>query len=120
MRILLVDDEKGFLNILGDVLRDHGYDVVQAEDGGVARAIIDTQEFDLVISDVFMPTLNGSQFHHYVRSRAHAPEIPFIFLSGYDHDRARELVQNPRLDFFLSKTAPVEEIVACIQQSQTA
>jgi len=114
MRILLVDDEQSFLNVLGDVLRDYGYDVVQAEDGGAARTLAEAQKFDLVISDVFMPTLSGPEFHKHIRGQS--PDLPFIFLSGFDHDRARTLVQDPDRDFFLSKTSPLETIVACIER----
>ena len=37
MRILLVDDEEGFLNIMEAVLKEHGHDVVRAQDGKQAR-----------------------------------------------------------------------------------
>ena len=120
MRILLVDDETSFLSVLGDVLRDYGYDVVQAENGDEARNLVDVQNFDLIISDVFMPTLNGSELHHYVRCGTHTRDVPFIFLSGFDHDRARGLVKDPHRDFFLSKTSPLETIVACIERARTA
>ncbi len=111
MKVLLVDDEKGFLNLMGDVLRDQGYEVVLAEDGKQAREILEVEEVDLIMSDVFMPTLDGIRFHSYVRAFSSASDVPFIFVSGYDDEHTKSLVLDSNLDFFFSKTTPVEQIL---------
>ena len=120
MKILLVDDEKGFLNVMGDVLRDYGYDVILAEDGKQAREALEGEKVDLIISDVFMPTLDGARFHSYVREFTDAADVPFIFISGYDDEHTRNLVVDSTRDFFFSKTTPVENIVAFIENLKTA
>jgi len=115
MRILVVDDNKGFLNVMGDLLRDYGYEVFLAEDGKQAREFLEDQSVDLIISDVFMPTLDGSRFHSYVREFTDSGDVPFIFVSGFDDEHTRKLVLDSRIDFFVSKTAPVENIVSLIE-----
>lgn len=120
MRILLVDDEMSFRTVLGDVLTDHGYEVTRAEDGGEARELADSQIFDLVISDIFMPTLNGLELHSHIRKGSHSPEVPFIFLSGFARDGSQRIAHDPRRDFFLSKTSSLEEIVACIERARVS
>lgn len=115
MRILLVDDEKGYLNVMGEILRESGHDTVLAEDGKQARELLEMEKVDLIISDVFMPTLDGIRFHSYVREFTDVPDIPFIFVSGYDDEHTRNLVVNSKIDFFFSKTAPVERITALIE-----
>ena len=90
MRILVVDDNIGFLDVMAQLLRDYGYQVVGAEDGKQAREFLDIEKVDLIISDVFMPILNGAKFH--------------------------SLVVNPDIDFFFSKTTPVETIVDLIEK----
>jgi DNA-binding response OmpR family regulator len=114
MRILLVDDEKGFLNVMGDALRSRGHEVLTAEDGKLAREVLESQRVDLIISDVFMPTLNGVRFHSYVRDFTDSSDVPFIFMSGYEDEQTRNLVVDPALDFFFSKTAPVEQLMTFI------
>lgn len=114
MRILLVDDEKGFLNVMGDTLRAGGHEVLPAENGKQAREVLESQRVDLIISDVFMPTLNGVRFHSYVRDFTDSSDVPFIFLSGYDDEQTRNLIVDPKLDFFFSKTTPVEQLMAFI------
>ena len=116
MRILAVDDEKGYLTLLGDLLRGYGFDVYLAENGKQAREMLEEQKIDIIISDVHMPTLDGTRFHSYVREFTDAGEIPFIFISGIDDEKTRRSVVDPNLDFFLSKTTPVHEIVELIQR----
>jgi DNA-binding response OmpR family regulator len=116
MRILLVDDEEGFLNILGGVLRDEGYEVVLAGDGKLAREALDGDPIDLIISDVYMPTLDGVRFHSYVREMYGNKEVPFIFISGYDDVHTRGLARESSKDHFLAKTTPLDDIVQLIRK----
>jgi len=116
MRILLVDDEEGFLNIMDGVLRDNGYDVVKAQDGKQAREALEGEKVDLIISDVFMPTLDGVRFHSFVREFTDARDVPFIFISGYDDEHTRGLAAESPNDYFVGKTTPIEEILALIEK----
>jgi DNA-binding response OmpR family regulator len=114
MKILLVDDEQGYLNVMGDVLRRHGHEVIPAENGKQAREALEFEKVDLIISDVFMPTLDGVRFHSYVRDFTDSHDVPFIFVSGYDDENTRDLVIDPAIDFFFSKTTPVDKLVSFI------
>ena len=116
MRILLVDDEEGFLNIMEGVLREHGYDVVRAQDGKQAREALEGETVDLIISDVFMPTLDGVRFHSFVREFTDARDVPFIFISGYDDEHTRGLAAESPNDYFIGKTTPIEDILALIDR----
>ena len=116
MRILVVDDNKGFLDVMAQLLRDYGYEVFVAEDGKQAREFLEIEKVDLIISDVFMPTLDGTRFHSYVREFTDARDVPFIFISGYDDEQTRNVVVNSEIDFFFSKTTPVETIVDLIEK----
>jgi two-component system nitrogen regulation response regulator NtrX len=116
MKILLVDDEQGYLNVMGDILRQHGHEVVLAEDGKQARESLDMERVDLIISDVFMPTLDGVRFHSYVREFTDSHDLPFVFVSGYDDENTRTLVKDPQKDFFFSKSTPIETIISFIDQ----
>jgi CheY-like chemotaxis protein len=116
MRILVVDDNKGFLDVMAQLLRDYSYEVFVAEDGKQAREFLEIEKVDLIISDVFMPTLDGTRFHSYVREFTDARDVPFIFISGYDDEQTRNVVVNSDIDFFFSKTTPVETIVDLIEK----
>jgi CheY-like chemotaxis protein len=115
MRILLVDDNVDFLNVLEELLKGHGYTPIVAQDGKQAREILEEQSVDAIISDVFMPTLDGLRFHSYVREFLGQRDIPFIFMSGYDDSYSREALKDSSVDFFLSKGSPISEIVATLE-----
>ena len=119
MKILLVDDERGFLDVMGDILRENSHDVIVAENGKQARESLEFEQIDLIISDVFMPTLDGLRFHDYVREFTTVQDIPFIFMSGYDDEHTQGLVVDPSIDFFLSKTAPIENLLDLVETLKT-
>jgi len=115
MKVLIVDDEPGFLGVMEDLLKQIDCDVVKAENGKQAREFLEQETVDLIISDVFMPTLDGVRFHSYVRDFTDTPEVPFIFMSGYDDEHTRNLVVDPRFDYFFSKTAPIEGVLDLVR-----
>jgi CheY-like chemotaxis protein len=120
MKILVVDDNQGFLQLMGSVLREYGYEVLLAEDGKQARELVEVQKVDLIISDVFMPTMDGVRLHSYLREFTDVAETPFIFVSGYDDEYTRNVVEDSAIDFFFSKTTPMDKIVELIEKLRTA
>ncbi len=115
MKILLVDDNVDFLNVLCELLKVHGYIPLVAQDGKQAREILEEHAVDAIISDVFMPTLDGIRFHSYVREFLGQKDTPFIFISGYDDPYSRQALLDPSVDFFLSKASPITEIVSTLE-----
>ena len=116
MRILFIDDDEGYLAIMTGILSQKGYEIVKATDGKLAREALEGEKIDLIISDVFMPTLDGIRFHSYVREFSHVKEVPFIFISAHDDAYLRKLVVTSSKDFFLHKPVAVEDILALIKK----
>ena len=58
-RILIVDDEAMIRALLTEILSQEGYDVIAAEDGEVAVSILEGGGIDLIITDIFMPEVEG-------------------------------------------------------------
>ena len=116
MRILFIDDDEGFLSLMEGILRQKGYDIVTAKDGKQAREALGGEKIDLIISDVFMPTLDGIRFHSFVREFTDARDVPFIFISGHDNEHLRGLAAESPNDYFLRKPAPIEDILALIDK----
>ena len=60
MKILIIDDEAELRATIADILREAGHEIVEAgDDARAVQALIDRGEFDLAISDVRMPELDG-------------------------------------------------------------
>jgi CheY-like chemotaxis protein len=79
--ILVVEDDRLNRELLSKVLRQEGYQVVEACDGDIALKILQVLPCDLVITDFLMPMLNGIEFVDQLRSLQ--PQMPVIFITGY-------------------------------------
>jgi two-component system response regulator AtoC len=80
-RILVVDDEVKMRRLLEMSLKNMGHDVVQAADGAEAMACFDEAPFDLVMTDLNMPRMNGLQLLRSLRERGE--EVPVIVLTAF-------------------------------------
>jgi PAS domain S-box-containing protein len=104
--VLLVEDEPQVRRLAARVLNDLGYRVIEAAGGNEALAIVDGgQQFDLLLTDVVMPGMNGNQLAQAVRERRPAQRV--LFMSGYTDDAAlRRNLSEHAIDFLPKPFAP--------------
>lgn len=110
MTILVVDDEPEYRLVLKNVLIAEGYQVVLAENGEDAYRKLGENKIDFVISDIYMPVLDGIRFHRMVRANSQYARLPFLFVSAYDDQHTLDAVKDPRYEGFLRKARPVAEM----------
>ena len=79
-RVLVVDDKENILKLFARLLGDT-YEVTCAEDGARALALVEAQEFDVVVSDVRMPGADGFEVLRAVKSRH--PDTEVVMMTGY-------------------------------------
>jgi len=81
--ILLVDDEEGVRTLVHAVLRNGGYDVIEASNGVAALSAYEknSHKIDLVLTDVVMPQMNGLDLGERLSDRN--PELAILYMSGY-------------------------------------
>ncbi|HEX5750830.1 MAG TPA: sigma-54 dependent transcriptional regulator [Archangium sp.] len=79
-RVLVVDDKENILKLFARLLGDT-YEVTCAEDGARALALVEAQEFDVVVSDVRMPGADGFEVLRTVKSRY--PDTEVVMMTGY-------------------------------------
>jgi len=114
-RILVIEDEAGVRNIAVSVLRSRGYEVEEAEDGEEALEIINAKPggFDLVISDVVMPGMNGPTLIKQARDKLGHARV--IFISGYaEQELAKQL--DDRAVSFLPKPFSVRQLSELVKR----
>src|SRR5690606_16292898 len=80
-RILAVDDDPINLTILVNILSLEHYDIVTVTSGKEAMKILDTQEWDLIITDVMMPHMSGYELSRMIRERFSISELPILLLT---------------------------------------
>ena len=82
LHLLLVDDEELVRVGTGEMLRDLGHDVTEAEDGQQALALLDDgSSFDAVVTDYKMPRMDGAQLAELIRQVR--PDMPILLITGY-------------------------------------
>jgi CheY-like chemotaxis protein len=116
MKVLVVDDNQEYLEMLGESVTARGYVALLANDGKQAREFLEIEEVDAIISDIYMPTLDGLRFHSFVRDFMGLQHLPFVFVSGYADEETQKAVVESDLDFFFHKTVPVPNILALLDQ----
>ncbi len=87
--ILVVEDEPASLELLSHFLRKEGYRVSEASDGAEAIELLDNQQFDLVLTDIRMPRLDGVTLTLHILSRL--PTIPIITMTAYPSEDLRPI-----------------------------
>ena len=117
--ILVVDDEKSMLEFLGYMLDKEGYRVTSTDKGKQALEWISEQsDFDLVISDLRMPDLDGLELLR--ATRQVDPETPFIFMTAYaSSETAIESLKLGAFDY-ITKPFQVEEFKNLVRNALLA
>lgn len=94
-QILLVEDDVTSAEILARLLRTSGHSVTCAPDGGVAVSLLEESRPDVVLLDMMMPVLDGTQVLTRIRQTPRLSDLPVIMLTavahGPDADRVRSL-----------------------------
>ena len=97
-KILLVEDEDMVRAVAERALTRAGYQVTTASDGEAGLAVIEQEsDFDLVVSDVVMPGMDGPAMVRAIREKL--PEMPILFMSGYAEEQLRKDINIPDMHF---------------------
>jgi DNA-binding response OmpR family regulator len=85
-RILVVDDDDSIRELVAEILRDEGYDIVQARNGAAAlQAVDESPAFDAVVLDMRMPLIDGWQFAATLEQRGST--IPIVVMTAAQNAR---------------------------------
>jgi CheY-like chemotaxis protein len=107
--ILLVEDQQAVRNVARIALQRRGYHVIEAGSPSTALQLIDEEaaDFDLVVTDVVLPGMNGRELVEAIRARL--PGVPALYMSGYAEDAiAHDGVLDPDVPFLVKPFTPDE------------
>ena len=113
--ILVVDDEAEIATILGNILGQHGYKVQTFTTGEEALTAFrgDPDAFDLIITDLTMPGMTGSQLAR--TALALRPNLPIILCSGFNDLSNCERTQKIDITDFLQKPVTSDTLLRCVR-----
>lgn len=113
-RLLVVDDEPEIAELIGEMLGGAGYEVMTAESGAVALAMLAEARFDAIVSDLHMPDIDGAQLWREVKAQHPALARRMLFVTGDTLSPiARQFLSEARCDS-LNKPFSKQELLARI------
>jgi len=113
-KVLIVDDEKDVLRIVGKRLSYAGYDVITAESGSEALIKAQKEKPGLIILDVLMPGMDGAETANALKRNVATKDIPVIFLTCLltkGEEKNRRVIGGK---YFISKPYDPKELIKAV------
>jgi signal transduction histidine kinase len=114
-RILLVDDEEMLRKPACTFFQHSGFDVAEASSSDEALRLFEEKKFDLVITDMVMPGMNGRQLGEALKKRS--PQLPVIYISGYAQDILENQGRLAPGDILLQKPYSLKRLVRIVEEA---
>ncbi|MBE0575532.1 MAG: response regulator [Desulfuromonadales bacterium] len=107
-KILIVDDSPSVLAVLEDMLDDLGYEVTAASNGKQACQLLETIRYDLIITDLSMPVMDGIDFAQTAKQMPNCKFVPIVMLSS--EEDAAKIAEAKRVGISTFLRKPVKEV----------
>jgi len=91
MKALIVDDSKTMCEMVSITLKDKGFDTVVAYDGEQAVEATEKEKFNLIVTDINMPNMDGIELIRYLRNEGGCKDIPILVLTTEAGDNAKQM-----------------------------
>jgi DNA-binding NtrC family response regulator len=115
IKLLLVDDEEGFVNVIANRMSKRGIDATKALSGTDALKAIRRQDFDVAVVDLKMQEMDGIELLKILKKMI--PEMPVIVLTGHGSERAAEEgIEYGAFDY-LTKPCEIDELMQKIREA---
>jgi two-component system chemotaxis response regulator CheY len=112
--ILVVDDSKSIRELARAVLEGAGYTVATAADGVEGMQQVRSQQFDLVLSDVNMPNMDGMSFVFKLRRLESYQDVPVLMVTTESADNKKERARTNGANGWLQKPFDPERLLAAV------
>lgn len=113
--ILVVDDSLSNRKALSLTIEPLGYKVSTAIDGTDAITLLEQTAFDLVITDLEMPNMNGLELTEYIREQSDIQHIPIVMVTSRSTEKHRSLAAKSGVNDYLTKPVNKATLKACIE-----
>lgn len=115
-RILLVEDDYEVRTAMAELLREAGYDVIEATDGQTAIALAAATAPELVLLDLILPDAPGFELLGKLRGMPNGNELPIIAVSGFEQRTEEALSSGERFTAYLSKPFGADRLLEIVEQ----
>lgn len=112
-RILVVEDNKNLRTLMSARLKQAGYQAFQAEDGEKALDFLDSEQIDLIISDIMMPGLDGYQLTEMLRQANY--DVPILMVTAKESFEDKEKGFRAGTDDYMVKPINMNEMILRVE-----
>lgn len=119
-RILIIDDEELVVRSLSNALKKSGYDVTIAKRSEDAIIMVEEEKFDLIISDIRMPGLNGVETMRRVFESLKdrdVNKVPAIFITGYADEKLEAEARSLNPKAYILKPFDLEDFLKKVKEA---
>lgn len=118
LRVLVADDDPLNLRVAARLLKEMGHNGALVTDGVQVMRILEQQDFDLLLLDMSMPNMDGSETLKAIRSRERQgrPRLPVLMVTGYDDQNTRQRLMSDGADDVLAKPLSIQALQAALQR----
>ncbi|KOR38254.1 MULTISPECIES: response regulator [Planktothricoides] len=114
--ILIVDDSATVREMVSEILKKSGLNVIEAINGDEAKKEIQKQVPDLVVTDIVMPEMNGYELCRWIKNTAEFQSIPVIMCTSKGEDFDRYWGMKQGADAYIAKPFRPTELLTTIKQ----
>jgi DNA-binding NtrC family response regulator len=115
-KVLIVDDDKAFLQILSERMKNRGMEVSTAESAAAALQLLEKESYDAVLLDLMMPEMGGIEALQVMRKKQ--PEVQVIFVTGHPSvSKGVEAMKLGAMDF-IPKPVDMNELTEKIKEAK--
>lgn len=113
MTILVIDDDERVRTLLRDILLFGGYRVIEASDGESGMRHLEEGGFDMVLTDLGMPGMNGWEVTKLIKTKI--PQLPVALITGWGTNLDEKKIEESGVDWIIGKPFQVNEILETVK-----
>jgi twitching motility two-component system response regulator PilH len=114
--VLIVDDSVTLREMVSGILKNNGLTVVEASNGLEAKEQIESSLPDLVITDLIMPGMNGSELCRWLKNNPSSKGIPVVMCTSKNEEFDRYWGMKQGADAYIAKPFHVSELLETVKQ----
>ena len=116
-KVMIVDDEPDVVELVKEILTGEGYDVVGVESGDECFKKLETESFDLILMDFFMPGMDGRRVIEKIRENPDLKDVKIVFLtSAAFRGRGMKIIEELNILDYIPKPIEMDDFISRIKK----
>lgn len=117
VRILCIEDEPDMIDLIRLILRRKGYEILGANSGPEALALLERERVDLILLDLMMPEMDGWEVYQRLRANDKTADIPVIVVTAKSQNIDRVLgLHIAKVDDYITKPFTPQELIQAVER----